>query len=82
MKEREDGPATGLQQLARERKLPRAAPSEANKPEREEENKVEKEKELKEGSGGSQRRRECGGPSGSQRQSFDVGQPSHSPDGE
>ena len=32
MKEREDGPATGLQQLARERKLPRAAPSEANKP--------------------------------------------------
>ena len=32
MKEREDGPATGLQQLARERKLPRAAPSEANEP--------------------------------------------------
>ena len=30
MKEREDGPATGLQQLARERKLPRAAPSKAN----------------------------------------------------
>ena len=34
MKEREDGPATGLQQLARERKLPRAAPSEANEPKR------------------------------------------------
>lgn len=45
-------------------------------------NKEEKEKELKEGSGGSQRRRECGGPNWSRRRSFDVGPPSHSPGGE
>ena len=43
----EDRPATGIQQLARERKLPRTAPSEAN--ETKHKTKQEEERKNKEG---------------------------------